>query len=394
MSLLHPNQPLRDDAPVTAWGPDFPFAFDDWIKNPAGLGHLPADCLGTEVAIVGAGVAGMVAAYELMKLGLKPVVYEAGRMGGRLRSEPFDGDSGLIAELGGMRFPRSSTAFYHYLGLAGLQTAPFPNPLDPATPSTLIDLEGDQTYVEGDADLPPVLRDISTAWREALEGQASFVALQAAIRARDVKAVKAIWNDLVPAWDERTFYDFIASSKAFQRHSFRHREIFGQIGFGTGGWDSDFPNSMLEILRVASLNFDEDQHLIVGGAEQLPRRLWTLRPERTVHWPQGTSLSSLHQGAPRPGVVKIARNAEGDLDVTDKWGSTQAYKAVLVTCQSWLLTTHVRCEESLFSHPLWMALDRTRYMQSSKTFVMVNRPFWRDRDPRTGRHTMSIVNGG
>ena len=391
MSLLHPSPPPHDDAPITAWGPDFPFAFDDWIKNPAGLGHLPADRLGTEVAIVGAGVGGMVAAYELMKLGLKPVVYEAGRMGGRLRSEPFEGDSGLIAELGGMRFPRSSTAFYHYLGLVGLQTAPFPNPLDPATPSTLIDLEGDQTYVEGDTDLPPVLRDISTAWREALEGQASFVALQAAIRARDVKAVKAIWNDLVPAWDERTFYDFIASSKAFQRHSFRHREIFGQIGFGTGGWDSDFPNSMLEILRVASLNFDEDQHLIVGGAEQLPRRLWTLRPERAVHWPQGTSLSSLHQGAPRPGVVKIARNAEGDFDVTDKWGSTQAYKAVLVTCQSWLLTTHVRCEESLFSHPLWMALDRTRYMQSSKTFVMVDRPFWRDRDLRTGRHTMSMT---
>ncbi|WP_176482500.1 hypothetical protein, partial [Streptomyces albidoflavus] len=27
-------------------------------------------------------------------------------------------------------------------------------------------------------------------------------------------------------------------------------EIFGQVGFGTGGWDTDFPNSILEILRV------------------------------------------------------------------------------------------------------------------------------------------------
>ena len=32
-----------------------------------------------------------------------------------------------------------------------------------------------------------------------------------------------------------------------------------------------------------------------------------------------------------------------------------------------------------------MALDRTRYMQSSKTFVMVDRPFWKDKDPATGR---------
>ena len=57
------------------------------------------------MAIIGAGAAGMVAAYELMRLGLKPVVYEAGRIGGRLRSQPFEGAEGVIAELGGMRFP-------------------------------------------------------------------------------------------------------------------------------------------------------------------------------------------------------------------------------------------------------------------------------------------------
>jgi lysine 2-monooxygenase len=31
---------------------------------------------------------------------------------------------------------------------------------------------------------------------------------------------------------------------------------------------------------------------------------------------------------------------------------------------------------------MWMALDRTRYMQSSKTFVMTDRPFWKDKRPR------------
>ena len=39
------------------------------------------------------------------------------------------------------------------------------------------------------------------------------------------------------------------------------REVFGQVGFGTGGWDSDFPNSMLEILRVNTLE---------GGADNSP----------------------------------------------------------------------------------------------------------------------------
>jgi tryptophan 2-monooxygenase len=103
-------------------------------------------------------------------------------------------------------------------------------------------------------------------------------------------------------------------------------------------------------------------------------------------------LASLHQGAPRPGVTAIARAVDGQrLAVTDTWGTTRQYAAVLVTCQSWLLTTQIAVEESLFSHKLWMALDRTRYMQSSKTFVMVDRPFWRDKDPETGRDVMSMT---
>ncbi len=393
MSVLHPatRETRAARSAITTFGPDFPFPFDDWLQHPDGLGQLPASAFGTEVAIVGGGIAGVTAAYELMKLGLKPVLYEAGRLGGRLRSEPFEGDSGIIAELGGMRFPSSSVCFYHYLDLVGLSTQPFPNPLDPATPSTLLDLEGDQVYVEAGQTLPPVLREISDAWRDALEENADFSAIQTAIRTRDVPALKALWNRLVPLWDERTFYDFVATSKAFQKYPFRHREIFGQVGFGTGGWDSDFPNSMLEILRVALTNLDEDQRLVVGGVEQLPRRLWAHAPERCVHWPAGTSLSTLHQGSPRPAVTAIGRHGDDQFCVTDRWGAKRVYCAVLVTCQSWLLTTHIDCDESLLAQPLWMALDRTRYMQSSKTFVMVDRPFWRDRDPHTGRYSMSMT---
>lgn len=37
--------------PVTMFGPDFPFAFDDWIKHPKGLGSVPAHKHGSEVAV-------------------------------------------------------------------------------------------------------------------------------------------------------------------------------------------------------------------------------------------------------------------------------------------------------------------------------------------------------
>ena len=80
---------------------------------------------------MGAGISGMVAAHELMKLGLRPVVYEASHMGGRLRSQQFEGaPTGVIAELGGMRFPVSSTAFYHYVDLLGLTDCAVSQPAD------------------------------------------------------------------------------------------------------------------------------------------------------------------------------------------------------------------------------------------------------------------------
>jgi lysine 2-monooxygenase len=376
--------------PVTIFGPDFPFAYDDWLCHPAGLGTIPEPSRGATVAIVGAGLAGMVAAYELMELGLRPVVYERGRIGGRLRSHEFEGADGVVAELGGMRFPVSGTSFFHYVDRLGLESAPFPNPLTEAAGSTIIDIAGQTFHGRALSDLPPEFAEVARAWDDALE-EIGFTAIQDAIRTRDIGTLKSLWNELVPLWDGRTFYDFIATSQAFSELPFRYRELFGLVGFGTGGWDSDFPNSMLEILRVVLTNCDTDQQLIVGGVEQLPRGLWTLPVTERSPWPAGTTLASLHGGVPCAGATAIHRRDDGTFLVRDRWGNQRSHGAVLATCQNWLLTTQIDCDESLFSQELWMALDRTRYMQSSKTFVMVDRPFWKEVDPATGRPLMGMT---
>ncbi|WP_442772880.1 flavin monoamine oxidase family protein [Paenirhodobacter enshiensis] len=374
---------------LSAFGPDFPFAYDDWIAHPAGLGTIPAGQHGARIAVIGAGAAGIIAGHELMKLGLDPVLYESGQFGGRLRSETFEGTEDVIAELGGMRFPVSSRGFYHYVDLTGSESAPFPNPLTAAAGSTVIDLEGETLFARTLDDLPELYREVARAYDAALEEGARFSDLQAAMRARNPARVKEIWDRLVSQWDERTFYDFVTSSEAFRKLSFRHREVFGQVGFGTGGWDSDFPNSMLEILRVNLCGLDDNQRYIVGGVEQVLHRLWQLETD-CAHWGR-RSLAALNGGATRSRVVRIGRDAEGRIAVTDCWGRTDSYDAVLVTCQSHLLTTAIDTDESLFDQKLWMALDRTRYMQAAKTFVMVDRPFWNDIDPVTGRPLLSMT---
>ncbi|MEB3369707.1 flavin monoamine oxidase family protein [Saccharopolyspora mangrovi] len=379
-----------DLPPVTMFGPDFPFAYDDYLQHPAGLGAVPPSHHGTEVAVIGGGLSGVITSYELMKMGLRPVVYEADQLGGRLRTVQLDGCADdVVAEMGAMRFPPASTALFHYIDEVGLETTPFPNPLAECTPSTVVDLKGASHYARALDDLPPVFAEVSRAWDQALEHGARFGDLQQAIRERDTDRIKEIWNALVPALDDQTFYGFLCDAPSFA--SFRHREIFGQVGFGTGGWDTDFPNSILEILRVVCTGADDDHVSIVGGCQQLPLRLWQRVPDKVVHWSGDTNLDALHPDGPLPAVTALRRTADGEIAVTDASGATRDYRSAVFTAQSWMLLSKIDCAEDLLPADHWTSIERTHYMESSKLFVPVDRPFWRDVDPVTGRDRMSMT---
>ncbi len=379
--------------PITMFGPDFPFAYDDYVAHPAGIGSIPEAAHGTRVAIVGGGLSGMLAARELLRMGFQPVVYEADRIGGRMRSVTFDDHpdaEGVVAEMGSMRFPPSSTTLFHYLDEMGLETTAFPNPLCEATPSTVVDLKGETHFARTLEDLPPVYTEVAEAWTRTLEEHAELGPLQDAIRARDTAKVKEVWNRLVERLDDETFYGFLARSEAFK--SFRLREIFGQVGFGTGGWDTDYPNSILEILRVVVTAADDHHRGIAGGSQQLPERLWSRPVDGAAHWPAGTSVQALHEdGVPRPAVTEIRRMDPDRFTIHDADGRIDTFDAVIYTAQSWMLLNTIRADERLLPIDHWTAIERTHYMGSSKVFVLVDRPFWKDVDPATGREVMSMT---
>lgn len=381
---------VQPTAPITMFGPDFPFAYDDFVRHPSGIGSIPASAYGTRVAIIGGGLSGMLAARELLRMGFQPVVYEADQIGGRMRSVPFPGHEGVVAEMGSMRFPPSSTTLFHYLDQMGLETVPFPNPLADATPSTVVDLKGETHFARTLADLPAVYTEVAEAWTKALEENAELQPLQDAIRSRDTTTLKAVWNDLIQRYDDETFYGFLARSSSFK--SFRLREIFGQVGFGTGGWDTDYPNSILEILRVVVTAADDEHRGIVGGSQQLPERLWSRPVEGAAHWPAGTSVQSVHDGGrTRPAVTSLRRNDSGALEIVDVDGRTDSFEAVVYTAQVWMLLNTINSDDRLLPIDHWTAVERTHYMGSSKVFVLVDRPFWKDIDPATGREVMSMT---
>ncbi len=89
------------------------------------LHRLRAHAIGAstqQVTILGAGVAGLVAAYELERLGHKVSVLEgSSRIGGRIYTYRFgEGPGAPYAELGAQRIPLSHAYTLHYIGELGL----------------------------------------------------------------------------------------------------------------------------------------------------------------------------------------------------------------------------------------------------------------------------------
>ncbi|MFJ6410634.1 flavin monoamine oxidase family protein [Streptomyces hydrogenans] len=86
-------------------------------------------CAGGTVTVVGAGMAGLVAAYELERLGFRVEVLEGSlRLGGRVRTHRFGAQEGApFVELGAMRIPTAhhrTMGYVAHLGLAD-QVRPF-----------------------------------------------------------------------------------------------------------------------------------------------------------------------------------------------------------------------------------------------------------------------------
>ncbi|MEW9555796.1 flavin monoamine oxidase family protein [Nonomuraea sp. NPDC050783] len=381
--------------------PDFPFDYGGYLgRDSSGrrkfIGTLPQVAQGTPVAIIGAGAAGLCAAYELMRIGLRPVLFEAEtdasgrpRIGGRMHTYSAHPDDPAKAELGCMRFPSSATLQKGYVEDFGLTYELFPDPFVPdAVGMTTVDIGGRQYSAATIEELylqRPDFAKIHDAWNAALD-KAGFTDLANAIESGDTATVKKLWNPLVERYDHTSFYEFLAESGTMSAEQIR---IFGLIGFGTGGWDSFFDISWLEMLRMLVTGMDADQMLLVEGASAFAEGFWNHAPDDIRHWPKGTSLASLHGGTPRGRVIAMegSRLRPGQIDLTVEGSGRETFAAVLLTPQLHAVETQIMTPRNfppdsgqipLFGDRLWNAIHKTSYWASAKTFSLMGAPFWVD----------------
>jgi len=211
------------------------------------------------VAIVGAGMAGLTAAAELLRAGHDPIVLEARqRVGGRVYTmrEPFT--HGLYAEAGAMRIPRSHKLTLAYVEKFALPTRDFTMD-NPEGWCHLFGRKHRFREVEAKphligAHLPEKERGATCAamWARALR---PFVDRLAA-------AGDDAWPEIVGKYDSystREFLEEIGWSEAAI-------ELFGLLM----NQESLMSTSFLELLREEVGHFYTDMVRIDGGMDRLP----------------------------------------------------------------------------------------------------------------------------
>lgn len=352
--------------------PENPFDYAKLLERGA-IGEVPEDAYDTPVAIIGAGAAGLCAAYELMKVGLRPIVYEAsGRIGGRTFSKPVPSDPGTVLELGAMRVPLSHETFAFYKKSFGLQTQDFPNP---GAVDTMLCFGDKQDLWSAGTAPPPWVASVGEKLLDFFKPKVADMAVT-----DPVERVRR-WRFWVERYKNLGFLDALFLDS---RWSSEELAIVGALGGGTGGLDAQFRVSFLELLRAAIGGWADDEMVLGGqfgaGTQALTETFW----QQVVPTPLGPrSVRSLQKKGgsrrdPRPGVVAIRTTANRKgVEIEDATGRSRVYKAAILTCTTRAAQLGIDIDPNLFGTNVWRGLRRIHYMNASKVMCSTPTRFWK-----------------
>jgi len=228
---------------------DILYDHEGYLRKYNGKISDPVVNTNKRVAIVGSGPAGLVAAFQLLQVGIDVEIFEAdkSRYGGRIYSgHPVAGDSAIF-EMGAMRVPPSEKLFGYYASLFSMESGDFP---DPGKVSTRIVFDGEVYTWLANQPPPEIFFTVSKSWDAFVETLAPLIdCLKEGTETSFQKALSA-WQALVNpgnaeiGFSNISFYEglvylFVDNYQKYglqQPWSGREFALFGALGLGSGGF--------------------------------------------------------------------------------------------------------------------------------------------------------------
>lgn len=321
------------------------------IKN----GLPPRKGVPKKVVVVGAGMAGLVAAYELLRAGQDPLILEAQqRVGGRIYTMRSPFSDGLYAEAGAMRIPRAHSLSMAYVEKFQLPTLPFKM----GNSQAYYYLHGQRFRIE-QCEADPDCMGFEVAGHE--QGKTAGLLWEAAILPlvkRLEEHGEAAWAEIVAENDQYSVREFLEEVCGWSEGA---NEMFGLLFNQEALMNSSF----LELLPEEAGCYYTDMVQIEGGMDNLPRAFLPALRERIRF---GAKMTAIDQSAEQ--VTIHYRTAAG------KAAAQGDYAIITVP------TPVLRHVEQLqpFSRAKQRAIRQLHYDASAKIFFQCRRRFWEEDD--------------
>ncbi|HKY04107.1 MAG TPA: FAD-dependent oxidoreductase [Blastocatellia bacterium] len=307
-----------------------------------------------KIIIIGAGLAGLSAGYELGKLGHDITVLEARPYaGGRVFTirEPFT--DGLYAEAGAQFIPESHQLTMRYVSEFGLPLVP----VEPSRKPSIYHIRGRRLVVGEDSKID---------WPVALAEEEKPLSLPALLARYTDPVLKQIDNAADSGWPPEHLkrYEMISMTEFLrgQGASEGAIELFrsGYLEINGEGIDS---YSALSGLRDLALGHAEKEYRIRGGSDLLPKAFASRLAGKVIY------------DSP---VVRIDHSAESVRVSFNRSGAGQTLAADHLICAI-PFSILKRIEVSpRFSADKQKAVERLAYTSVTRVYLQMKRKFWED----------------